>query len=124
MIKGMHGMFYSSQSAALRKFLREKLELKATDIGHGWLIFEVPDAEIGCHPAHPKKGASSGTMDISFYVDDLESAVAKLKKKGVKFKGPIEDHGYGLISYFKAPGNFYIQLYQPRYKRKSAKKKR
>ena len=26
-----------------------------------------------------------------------------------------EDHGYGLITHFKLPGGFEVQLYQPRY---------
>jgi len=115
MIKGVHTMFYSSDAAGLRKFLKEKLGLKATDIGEGWLIFDVPEADMGVHPSG--RGAKSGTPDISFYCDDIEKTVVHLKKKGVVFKGKIEDHGYGLVTYFKAPGNFYIQLYQPRYKK-------
>jgi hypothetical protein len=115
LIKGVHTMFYSSDAAGLRKFLRDKLQLKATDIGRGWLIFDVPEADMGCHPADNKNGAPSGTADISFYTDDIEKTVKELKKKGVKFKGKIEDHGYGLVTFFKAPGNFYIQLYQPKY---------
>jgi hypothetical protein len=27
----------------------------------------------------------------------------------------VEDRGYGLVTFFKAPGDFTIQLYQPRY---------
>jgi hypothetical protein len=74
---------------------------------------------MGCHPADDsgKEGAQSGTADISFYCDDIEKTVAELKSKGVKFKGDVEDHGYGLVTYFQVPGNFYIQLYQPKYKR-------
>lgn len=110
-------MFYSSDAKGLREFLKKKLGMKATDIGKGWLIFDVPEADMGVHPASKKQGAPSGTSDISFYCDDIEKTVAQLKKKGVKFKGKIEDHGYGLVTYFKVPGNFYIQLYQPRYEK-------
>lgn len=116
MIKGVHTMFYSSKAAELRKFLKEKLGFKATDIGHGWLIFDLPEADMGVHPAG-KKEAPSGTHDISFYCDDIEKTVKQLKKKGVKFRGKIEDHGYGLVIYFKVPGNFYLQLYQPKYRK-------
>ncbi|MGH8189632.1 MAG: hypothetical protein ACREUC_23960 [Steroidobacteraceae bacterium] len=28
---------------------------------------------------------------------------------------PPSDHGYGLVTYFKVPGNFSVQLYQPKY---------
>ncbi len=69
MIKGVPAMFYTSQPEALRAFLRDKLGFPATDVGEGWLIFDLPEAEMGCHPADPGQGAASGTHDISFYCD-------------------------------------------------------
>jgi hypothetical protein len=108
-------MFYSSDAEGLRKFLRDKLQLKATDVGGGWLIFDLPEADLGCHPSDESQGAPSGTHDISFYCDDIQKTVNELKEKGVVFKGEIEDHGYGFVTYFLVPGNFYVQLYQPKY---------
>jgi len=115
MIKGVHTMFYSSKPAELRKFLKDILGFSSTDVGDGWLIFDLPEADLGVHPADPKHGAPSGTPDISFYCDNIEQTVKELKAKGVKFKGKIEDHGYGLVTFFEVPGGFDIQLYQPRY---------
>jgi catechol 2,3-dioxygenase-like lactoylglutathione lyase family enzyme len=115
MIRGVHTMFYSSEPEALRAFLRDKLGFRGTDVGDGWLIFDLPEADMGCHPADPGHGAPSGTQDISFYCDDIEKTVAELKARGVEFTGPVEDHGYGLVTHFKVPGNFAVQLYQPRY---------
>lgn len=106
-------MFYSSDAPGLREFLRDKLGFKATDVGDGWLIFDLPEADMGCHPSG--RGAPNGTHDISFYCDDIEATVAQLKEKGVKFKGNIEDHGYGLVTHFQVPGKIWVQLYQPRY---------
>ena len=114
MIRGMHAMFYSSDAAALRAFIRDKLDLPATDVGDGWLIFDAPEADLGIHPTE-NNGPVSGTAGISFYCDDIEATVAGLKKKGVEFTQGIEDHGYGLVTYFSVPGSFKIQLYQPRY---------
>ena len=53
--------------------------------------------------------------DISFYCDDIGQTVAELKARGVEFTQGVEDHGYGLVTYFTAPGAFTVQLYQPRY---------
>jgi catechol 2,3-dioxygenase-like lactoylglutathione lyase family enzyme len=117
MIKGVHTMFYSSDAEGLRIFLRDKLGLKATDVDDGWLIFDLPEADMGCHPSDVKHGVSSGTHDISFYCDNIEQTVTELKAKGVKFKGDIEERSYGRVIYFMMPGNFYVQLYQPRYKK-------
>ena len=110
-------MFYSSDAAGLRAFLRDKLGFKATDVGGGWLIFDLPEADMGCHPSDEERGSVSGTADISFYCDDINQTVEELKSKGVKFKGEIEDQGYGLVTQFEVPGKFYVQLYQPKYEK-------
>lgn len=115
MIRGMHGMFYSSKAAELREFFRDKLELPATDIGEGWLIFDVPEADLGCHPTDGPGEPPSGTPHISFYCDDIEATVASLRSRGVEFEKPIEDRGFGLVTFLRAPGDFSIQLYQPKY---------
>lgn len=115
MIRGVHTMFYTSEPEALRAFLRDKLGLPATDVGDGWLIFNLPEADMGCHPADPKEGAASGTHDISFYCDDIQKTVAEMKAKGVEFTEPVADHGYGFVTHFKVPGGFAVQLYQPKY---------
>ena len=81
----------------------------------GWLIFDLPEAEMGCHPADEAKGATSGTQDISFYCDDIEKTVAELTARGVEFTGPVRDEGYGLVTHLRVPGGFEVQLYQPRY---------
>lgn len=116
MIRGMHAMFYSSEAEALRKFLKDTLQLPATDVGEGWLIFDVPESDLGVHPTDGNN-PSSGTADISFYCDDIEATVADMKTRGVEFTQPIEDRGYGLVTRFRVPGAFEVQLYQPAYKR-------
>ncbi|HEV3025699.1 MAG TPA: VOC family protein [Pirellulales bacterium] len=117
-IKGVHTMFYSSEPDALRTFLRETLRLPYTDVGQGWLIFDLPEADMGCHPSDPAQGGSpSGTQNISFYCDDIHKSVAELKARGVEFTHEIADHGYGLVTFFKVPGGFDVQLYQPRYEK-------
>jgi len=122
MIKGVHTMFYSSRAAELRAFLRDKLGFPFTDVGEGWLIFDLPEADMGVHPAAPEGSGMPGTHDISFYCDDIGKTVADLKRKGVEFTMEAEDHGYGFVTYFKMPGEVIVQLYQPRYVKKSAAK--
>src|SRR5438876_10980594 len=69
MFSGTHLLLYSTDSAADRGFLRDVLGFKYVDIGQGWLIFQLPPAEVGVHPyegpyAPPQPGhgteASSG----------------------------------------------------------------
>ena len=110
-------MFYSSKPAELRDFLSDKLGLSSYDMGEGWLIFDIPEADMGVHPSGElgEHGAPSGTHDISFYTDDIETTVEELKAKGVEFKGPVEDQGWGKVTQMKVPGGFWLQLYQPNY---------
>jgi hypothetical protein len=117
MITGVHTMFYSSKPEELRAFLRDKLRFPYTDVGEGWLIFDLPDAEMGCHPAEPTEGKQSGAPHISFYCDNIEKTVAELKGRGVEFTEGITDAGYGFITQFRMPGDFQVMLYQPRYTR-------
>ena len=114
MIRGMHAMLYSSHAAELRTFFRDQLGLRAADVGDGWLIFDLPEADLGVHPID-RADVASGTPDLSFYCDDIHATVAELEARGVRFTGGVEDHGYGLVTFFEVPGGFTIQLYEPRY---------
>ena len=116
MIRGLHAMFYSSQADDLRAFLRDKLRLPASDVGGGWLIFDPPESDLGGHPTDGED-VESGTADLSFYCDDIEGTVRDLRSRGVEFVDEIADHGYGLVTHFKVPGGFTIQLYEPKYRK-------
>lgn len=115
MISGLHAMFYSSDAEATRTFLRDVLELGSFDAGEGWLIFELPAAELGSHPvgAH-EDGHCAGAHELSFMTEDVEAAVARLTDKGVDCD-PIQDLGWGLVTRFDIPGGIRVQLYQARY---------
>ena len=115
MIRGMHGLFYSSEPEAARVFLRDKLMLPFHDVGEGWLIFELPTADLGVHPTEP--GSQAGTHDVSFFCDDIAETVAELEGRGVEFLGGVEDRGYGLVTHLEVPGGIRVQLYEPRYRK-------
>jgi len=114
-------MFYSSQPEKLRAFIRDKLRFTFTDVGDGWLIFNLPEAEMVCHPADAADGKKAGTHDISFYCNDIHKTVGELRRRGVKFTEKVTDRGYGLVTHFQMPGGVQAQLYQPRYAKKATK---
>jgi catechol 2,3-dioxygenase-like lactoylglutathione lyase family enzyme len=113
MIRGIHGLLYSSDPDATRAFFKEKVRLPGSDIGEGWWIFDFSEGDLGVHPVEDPKDA--GTHDISFYCDDIAGTVAGMKSRGVEFTSEVQDHGYGLVTYFNVPGGLKVQLYQPRY---------
>ena len=112
-------MFYSSDASATRAFLRDVLRLPFTDVGGGWLIFDVPEADLGVHPIDPSgKPPAPGSHGLSFYCDDIHATVAGLKARGVEFVDEVVDAGYGLVTHFKVPGDFEVQLYEPKYEKR------
>jgi hypothetical protein len=118
MIKGIHGLFYSSQPDELRAFLRDKLQLPWTDVGGGWPIYDLAEGDLGVHPT--EHGGESGQHGISFFTDDVATTVAELKGRGVEFDDEVADHGYGLVTHFTMPGGVKVQLYQPKYQKQRA----
>ena len=95
MITGLHAMFYSAHATELRAFFRDKLRLPFTDVGHGWLIFDAPSADLGVHPtdaAHPT--APHNTHNISFFCTNIQATVADLQSRGVEFmQEPVDRYG-------------------------------
>ncbi len=52
--------------------------------------------------------------------EEHDAFAAELTARGVEFTGPVEDHGYGLVTHFRVPGGFAVQLYQPRYTKRAS----
>jgi catechol 2,3-dioxygenase-like lactoylglutathione lyase family enzyme len=119
MIRGLHGLFYSSDAAATRAFMRDALGLPYSDVGDGWLIFDLPEGDVGVHPVD-RGEPPANTHDVSFYCDDIHGTVADLRARGVTFKCEPQDHGYGWVTYFTMPGGVEVQLYEPRYEKRRA----
>lgn len=124
MIRGMHGLLYSSRPNATRSFLKDKLRLPSTDIGDGWLIFDLPAGDLGVHPVGKEIGHAAGTHTLSFWCDDIRTTVADLKRKGVKFTEGIGEQSWGFYTYFTIPGGLTVELYEPKYAKRAAKPRR
>jgi hypothetical protein len=87
MINGAHVLLYSTNAEADRNFLRDVLNLKSVDAGHGWLIFALPPAEAAVHPSEEshRKDARATMLgaELYFMCDDLQATVKMLKGKNV-----------------------------------------
>lgn len=111
MIKGMHGLFYTPQHTELREFIRRKLRFPFTDTGDGWLIFDLPESDLGVHPA------DHAFHSLSFYCDDIFKTVDDLKGRGVEFTSHVSEQSWGWITRFRMPGDIEVELYQPKYRK-------
>ncbi|MGA8523499.1 MAG: VOC family protein [Candidatus Dormiibacterota bacterium] len=111
MITAAHAVLYADDPERARAFFRDVLEMPNVDIHGGWLIFKLPPAELGVHPA----GESSpvGHHELFLMCDDIERTVADLTARGAEFSQPISTARFGRLSRIRIPGGGEIGLYQP-----------
>jgi hypothetical protein len=114
-IRGTHLLLYTSEPEALRAMLRDVFTLASVDAGDGWLIFAVPPAELGVHPAEGPSYESGAHHQVSFMCDDIGATVADLRGRGVRIDGEPKDEGWGISVMMTLPGNCQVQLYEPRH---------
>ena len=113
-IIGTHALLYTSDPEGLRATLRDVFGFKYVDAGEGWLIFALPPAELGVHPA---EGPPSSEMrhQLSFMCDDIHATATELRAKGVVIKGEPKDEGWGITVGASLPGGVEVMVYQPRH---------
>jgi hypothetical protein len=111
MITGAHTILYSTNPDADRAFLRDVLSLTHVDVGHGWLIFGLPPAEVAVHP-----GDKNDVHEFYLMCDDVERFVAEMKARNIVC-GPVSDQGWGILTQVTLPGGGTLGVYQPRHAR-------
>lgn len=108
-ITGVHALLYTSEPDALRAVLRDVFGWHHVDAHEGWLIFALPPAELGVHPAEAPH------HELSLMCDDLEATIAELSAKGIEFRGQPQDEGFGRTTTMVLPGGLDVMVYQPRH---------
>jgi hypothetical protein len=93
----------------LRAVLQDVFGWRSVDAGGGWLIFALPPAEVGVHPA------DSPSYELTLMCDDLAVTVAELEALGIQFKGEPHDEGFGVVITMLLPGGLEMMLYEPRH---------
>ncbi|MDB5677469.1 VOC family protein [Sphingomonas bacterium] len=111
MINGAHVVIYSSDADADRAFLRDVLEFRHVDVGHGWLIFALPESEVAVHP-----GETNNHHEFFLMCDDVDAEIAALAAKGVACD-PVTAQPWGRLTKITLPGGGKLGLYQPRHER-------
>jgi hypothetical protein len=108
-IIGTHALLYTSEPEQLRAVLRDVFGWDHVDAHDGWLIFALPPAELGVHPAE------APSHELTLMCDDLDATVAELRAKGIEFRGEPENQGFGIVITMVLPGGVEMTLYQPRH---------
>ena len=114
-IIGAHALLYSTEPEKLRAVLRDVFGWSHVDAGDGWLIFALPPAELGVHPAEGPTYESGTRHQLSFMCDDIAATIPELRAKGIDVKGDPVDEGYGITVMLGLPGDVEVMLYEPRH---------
>ena len=110
MINGVHALIYTKNADAVRAFFRDVVGAPHVDAGHGWLIFALPPAELGIHPAENEE-----SHELYLMCDDIDRTLDELKGRGVNAAGPISDQGWGRVTSITIADGVTLGLYQPRH---------
>ena len=108
MIRGTHLILYSADADADRALLLDLLGRPSVDAGGGWLILQLPPAELAVHPAE-----ASGAIGMYLACDDIEATAAELAARGVAVDGAVEQQSWGRATTIRLPSGSVIGLYEP-----------
>lgn len=119
MITGAHFLLYSADAEADRAFFRDVLNFRAVDAGRGWLIFELPPAEMGIHPGSSNFAQLHGDHQLAGSVlylicDDLRMVIQSLERRNI-ICTPINEAEWGITTTIRLPSGSEIGLYQPKH---------
>jgi hypothetical protein len=109
-VTGAHVLVYTSEPEAVRAIFRDVFGWDHVDAGDGWLIFKLPPAELGVHPA--KEGYRHV---LSLMCDDLGATMTELRERGIEFAGEPQEEGFGVTVTMRLPGGAELMLYEPRH---------
>jgi hypothetical protein len=119
MIFGTHLLLYSRDPEVDRTFFRDVLGFAHVDAGGGWLIFALPPAEMGVHPAEgdlPQGDAGHEPAMVTLHLmcDNLGKTLDELASKGVDH-AELREAEWGVATSICLPGGARLGLYEPRH---------
>jgi catechol 2,3-dioxygenase-like lactoylglutathione lyase family enzyme len=119
MFTGAHFIFYSKDPEADRAFLRDVLGFRYVDVGHGWLIFKSPTAELAVHPASENLAQDEAGHPMAapvFYLmcEDLRATMKSLEAKNVRCT-EVGEERWGIRTTIPLPSGMELGLYQPKH---------
>jgi hypothetical protein len=109
MITGAHSIIYSKDAEADRAFLRDTLGLAFVDVGHGWLIFRLPPAELAVHPS-----SEGQSQELFLMCEDIERFMERMGQAG-RACDPAQSLAWGTMTYVTLPSGAKIGVYRPRH---------
>lgn len=99
MIFGAHAIIFSRAGEETRKLLSGIRDGNRVDAGNGWLILELPPAEIAVHPTDGEP-----FHELYLMCDDIEATTVELRKAGAEVSASIHEESWGKVTTITLPG--------------------
>ncbi len=115
-IIGAHTIIFSTKPEADREFLRDVLHLPFIDSGEGWLIFDLPPAELAVHP-HKR----NNVHQIYLMCDAIEKFILEMQQHGIACDEVVLAE-WGHLTNISLPGGGKLGVYQPLHARPAGAK--
>ena len=108
MIHGAHVIVYTRDAEADRRFVRDVLRFPHVDVGHGWLIFALPPAEVAMHPA------DDASHELYLMCDDVKAFVADMTTRGIACSD-VHEQPWGSLVNVTLPSGAELGVYEPKH---------
>lgn len=109
MITGAHTILYSTNPEADKEFFKNILHFPCVDIGHSWLIFALPPAELAVHPAD-----QNGRQEFYLMCDDIHAFMAEMAASNISCSPPQTER-WGILTHITLPGGSQLGVYEPKH---------
>ena len=111
MSTGMTAYVYTKDLNRLRQFYEGALGVKADPHGD-WLPFDLGGATFALHGVSADLDRDLQRVNISFEVDDIETAVARFREQGAKVLQGVSDEAFGRRAVLQDPDGRTFDLLQ------------
>ena len=98
-----------------KHFYRNILELKiGTDAAPHWADFELGNGgRLGLHPTTESLSVKPGSLQLGFYVDDVDRFITDARTAGVRILQDPHDETFGRLAVIADPDGYPIQIATP-----------
>jgi predicted enzyme related to lactoylglutathione lyase len=109
-------MIVSSDLERSKAFYRTILELKlGTDAAPHWVDFDLGEGRmLGLHPASDSLTVKPGSLQLAFYVDDIDKFVTDARTAGVTILQEPHDESFGRLAVIADPDGYAVQVATPK----------
>lgn len=109
-------MIVSSDLGRTKTFYRTILGLKlGTDAAPHWVDFDLGDGRmLGIHPASDSLLVKPGSLQLAFYVEDVDKFVTDARTAGVRILQDPHDESFGRLAVIADPDGYAVQIATPK----------